>query len=441
MQLGIWIGLCFGAAFLLRTRPRFTVGAVLFLWFLVPTVGSSTITGIPSGPLSLHAASWLIFAVFLTRLLEKPASFRIALGRHFILFVALLVVLVAAFLASRTSSSGGGMVLLLDQMLAPILFFLLLLSVAVTDQGLVPRLRTLLLFLVAVVCVIALIQWLTHSVLFYEQGFQTQYWFNPMGDRWMGTLDQPLALSLAIAVAAPLVAGLNRGLVQTVLLLLMIVGILITQSRVGLFILALSLVMVVFFGRGRVWVKAVLLAILSYAATAIVSSPLFAGVAARLEDDTGSAEARALAFEYFLEHWADYLIAGQGIGASYRVAVQGGLETSFENPLVMYSVDFGIVFAVLYFGCMVFLVLRNAFRHHVRGLTLAGLLAVAVPQTYSSLGTRSAAGIIVWTVLAMIVIAGDAAAAQRREATAARPSGTFQTRRAKMIVDTAGRAA
>src|SRR4029453_3852656 len=117
----------------------------------------------------------------------------------------------------------------------------------------------------------------------------------------------------------------------------------------------------------------------------------------------------------------DYLIAGQGIGASYRVAVQGGLQTSFENPLVMYSIDFGIVFAALYFGCMAFLVLRNAPRHHFRGLTLAGVLAVGVPQTYSSLATRSAAGIIVWTILAMIAIAGEAA--YRRESSAGLGSG------------------
>src|SRR4029453_9903896 len=234
MQLGIWIGLCVAGAFLLRSRPRITIAAVLFLWFLVPTVGSSMITGIPSGPMSLHAASWLIFAVFLIRLLDHPGSFRVVLGRHFFLFVLLLVVVLAAFLASRTSAAGGGMVLLLDQMVAPILFFLLLLSVAVTDPDIVTRLRSLMLWLVALVCIIALIQWLTHSVLFYEQGFMTQYWFNPMTDRWMGTLDQPLALSLAIAVAAPLVAGLSRNLVQTLLLILMVVGVLITQSRVGL---------------------------------------------------------------------------------------------------------------------------------------------------------------------------------------------------------------
>lgn len=396
-------------AFALRRHLRLMIFGVLALWFLVPTVGSPLITGVPTGPMSLHAASWLILAIFAVRLLDDPEAIKAALARHFLVFLFLLLVVLAAFLASRTSATGGGMVLLMDQIVAPILFFLVLISASFEDPGIVSLLRAILLALVATACVVALVQWLTHSVLFYEQGYMTQYWFSPFTDRWMGTLDQPLALSLAILVAAPLVASIRNNWLQVLLLLLMITGVLISQSRVGLFVLAFAVMTVVIFATRRLWVRMFLLLVLGGAAWALLSTPLFAGLAQRLEDDTGSAEARALAFQYFLDHWGDYAIGGQGIGASYRVAVQGGLETSFENPLVMYSIDFGIGFAVLYFGLMLYLVLRNAPRHRFRGLSLAGFLAVLVPQTYSSLATRSAAGIIVWTVLAMVVIAGDQA--------------------------------
>lgn len=414
VRLALWVVCCFGFAWLFRWRIRWAFAAVLGLWMLVPTVGSPLITGVDNGALSMHAASWLIFAVFTVRMLHDPVSLRQVLGRQFFLFMALALVVLAAFLASRTSQEGGGMVLMVDQILAPVLFFLLLLSAGIKDPDLVTALRTMFLTLVAITCVIALVQWLSHSVLFYEEGFLTQYWFNPDTDRWMGTLDQPLALSLAICVAAPLVAGLKYNSLQAVLLLLMIAGVLVTQSRVGLFVVGFSVVAVVLFAKRRVWVKIVFLAVLGVATWFIVQSPLVAGVAQRLEDDTGSAEARARALEYFVAHWSDYFIAGQGIGASYRVAVQGGLQTSFENPLVMYSIDFGIVFAVLYFSVMAYLVLKHAPRHHFRGLTLAGLLAVAVPQTYSSLATRSAAAIIIWTVFAMLVMAGDEVVRQQQ---------------------------
>ena len=420
VRLALWVVCCFGFAWLFRRRIRWAFAVVLGLWMLVPTVGSPLITGVDSGALSMHAASWLIFAVFTVRLLHDPVSLRRVLGREFFFFMVLALVVLAAFLASRSSPDGGGMVLLVDQILAPVLFFLILLSAALDDPDLVTALRTMLLTLVAATCVIALIQWLTHSVLFYEEGFLTQYWFNPETDRWMGTLDQPLALSLAICVAAPLVAGLKHNLLQALLLLLMITGVLVTQSRVGLFVVGFSVVAVVLFAKRRVWVKIVFLVVLSVATWFIVQSPLVAGVAERLEDDTGSAEARARALEYFVAHWSDYFIAGQGIGASYKVAVQGGLQTSFENPLVMYSIDFGILFALLYFGVMVYLVLKHAPRHHFRGLTLAGLLAVVVPQTYSSLATRSAAAILIWTVFAMLVMAGDEVVRQGQLLRAAR---------------------
>ncbi|KQR02302.1 hypothetical protein ASF72_11870 [Arthrobacter sp. Leaf141] len=432
MQLGLWIGLCFATAFLLRSRPRILVGSVLALWFLVPAVGSQVVTGVPSGPLSLHAASWLILAVFLARLLDAPAAFGQVLGRHFVLFLALAVVVAAAVLASRAADSGGGMVLLADQIVAPVLFFFLLLTLSITDAGLAVWLRNLLLWLVAAVCAVALLQWLTHSPLVYEQGFSKQYWYKPENNRWMGTLDQPLALSLVIVAVAPLVAGLKRNLVQLVLLVLMIVGILITQSRAGLVVLAACVAVVVLFARRPAWLKGILLALIAAAAILITTSPLIEGVVGRIEDDTGSTEARALSLQYFFNHWGDYAIAGQGSGASYRVAVQGGLETSFENPLLMYSVDFGIAFAVLYFGTMVALLLRHGLHHRVRGLTLAAILVIAVPQTYSSLATRSVAGILVWTVLAMLVMAAEAARRERQEAarTARHPEEPAGTRTA-----------
>jgi len=414
VQLALWIGLCVAGSVLLHSRPRVLLAAVLALWLLVPAVGNSVITGEAGGGLGFHSASWLVVSVLAGQLLYDPWSIKVALARHFFVFLVLTLVIAAAFLASRTSSEGGGMLLLVDQILAPVLFFLLLIANSVRQPGLVRMLRSVLLLLVAVVCLIAVAQWLDGDSLFYGPGFRTQYWFKPETRRWMGTLDQPLALSLAISVAAPLVAGLKRTSLQAFLLVLMAVGVLITQSRVGIAVVGLSVLAVVVLSNRKLWVKTVMVTFLGAATALLVSSPLVEGVTARLANDTGSAQARGLALEYFLTRWADYAVAGQGIGSSYRVAVQAGLETSFENPILMYSIDFGILFAVLYFGMMLVLVVRNLAWHDYRGLTLAGILAVVVPQTYSSLATRSAAGIVVWTVLAMVVIAGDEGRKRRK---------------------------
>lgn len=408
MQLAAWAGVCLAAAFLFRKRARVPLAAVLGLWLLVPAIGAATLTGVSSGPLSVHPATWLVLCIFLVRLFHDPASVRIVLGRHFLLFLVLGLVIVAAYLATSTSDSGGGMVLLVDQIMLPVLFFLLLLAEAVRGGGLVVLLRAVLLVLVALACAVAVAQWLSGNVLFYEAGFKTQYWFARNSGRWMGTLDQPLALSLVVSVAAPLVAGLTRQWLQAGLLGLMAVAVLISQSRVGLVALAVATVVVVLFVRRPVWVKTAMLLVMTGVGAAIMVSPLVAGVAARVANDTGSSEARGIALDYFISRWHDYAVAGQGIGSSYRVAVQAGLQTSFENPILMYGIDFGLLFAVLYFGAMTVLVLRGM-RTGYPGLALAAIMALVIPQTYSSLATRSAGGIVVWTVLAMVVIATDEA--------------------------------
>ena len=177
MQLAAWIGVCLAAAFFFRKRVRVPLAAVLGLWLLVPAIGSATLTGVSSGPMSVHAATWLVLSIFLVRLLQDPASIRMVLGRHFLLFLILGLVTVAAYLATSMSGNGGGMVLLVDQIVVPVLFFLLLLAEAVRGAGLVVMLRTVLLSLVALACAVAVAQWLTGSVLFYEDGFKTQYWF------------------------------------------------------------------------------------------------------------------------------------------------------------------------------------------------------------------------------------------------------------------------
>lgn len=418
MQLVLWIGLCLAASFLFRTRVRVMFAAVLCLWVLVPAVGSSLITGVGAGPLSVHAATWLVLSIVAIRILHDPWSVQVALARQFFLFLALALAVVAAFLAS-VLSGGGGMVLLLDQIVTPGLFFLALLSDAARSEGLVATLRAVLLALAAVACIVVTGQWLTDSVLFYEAGFSTQYWFDEEQTRWMATLDQPLALSLFICLAAPLLAGLKHRWLQLLLLALMVVGILITQSRAGLVALAVTVLMTVLFAKWRRRVKAGVLVVMAGAGAALMLSPLVSGVAARVADDTGSAQARSLALDYFLARWSEYALAGEGIGASYRLANRAGLETSFENPTVMYSIDFGLLFALLYFGSMAALVLGAALtaghRMGYPGLLLAGFMAIVIPQTYSSLATRSAAGILVWTVLAMVAIAAGEVRQRARE--------------------------
>jgi len=404
MQLLAWIALCVVLAVLIRDHPRIYLSAVVVAWFAVPAVGSRLVTGEAGGPLSFHPATWLIAAIAGVQLLHNLRAVAAAVARQ--VHVFLVLALVAGAAVAATVAGGGSFVVLVDQLLAPVAFFLLIVAAGPSDSGLLAVLRNLLLVLGAAVSVIALSQTLMGQVIFYESGFLTQYWFNPEGERWMGTIDQPLALSLALCMIAPLAAGLRRPVLQLALLVLFGAGVLASQSRLGLIAYALVAVFAVLRSHVPWRGKVPLAALLAAAAWLAAGSAMSAGVAQRFADDTGSAAARADALDLFLSRWQDYVVSGEGMSASYRVSSEGGLITSLESSILMYAVDIGMVFALLYFGVMAVLIARNWRQRACPGLAVGSLLGLLMVQTYSALATRSVAGILVWTMLAMLVLAG-----------------------------------
>ncbi|GER22670.1 hypothetical protein NCCP1664_11670 [Zafaria cholistanensis] len=404
MQLAAWIAFCAVAAVLTRNHPRLYLSAVVVAWFAIPAVGSSLVTGEADGPLSFHPATWLVAAIAGVQLLHTPRALAAALARQVHVFLGLALVAGAAVIT--TVAGGGSSVALIDQLLAPVMFFLLILAAGLADRGLLTVLKNLLLTLAAAVSIVALAQTLTGQVIFYESGFLTQYWFDPEDNRWMGTLDQPLALSLALCMIAPLAAGVRRPALQLVLLVLLGAGVLVSQSRLGIVTYALVAAFAVLRSRIPWQGKLSLAGLLATAAWFAAGSTVSAGVAQRFADDTGSAAARADAWGFFLTRWQDYLVAGEGISASYRVSEAGGLITSLESSVLMYAVDIGVVFALVYFGVMAGLIARNWRQQACPGLALGSVLGLLIVQTYSALATRSVAGILIWTMLALLVLAG-----------------------------------
>lgn len=409
MQLLALIGLCTAAAFLLRARPAAAIIGVFALWFFVPTVGSYLLTGQRVGPLTFHAATWLTLAILGVQLLHGPRALVHAVARHAYLFLILLLVLAVSFVTTRTAQGGGGMVLFIDQMVAPAVLLLLIIAAGTTSPNLLSALRNSLLLFASIVTFVAMCQWLSQEVLFYEAGFRTQFWFNPDTQRWMGTFDQPLALSLVLCALMPLLAGVRNLLLALPMIALFMTGVLISQSRVGMVVASAGAVYAIAFAQHRRPVKVFVLAAFGVGFVHLLASPLAAGILGRVADDTGSTEARSKAYGVFARDWSRYFFTGDGITSSYSVAEYAGLRTSFESSLLMYAVDIGIVFAVLYFGSLLVVVLRNHGRHAVPGLTVAGLIAVLIPQTYSGLATRSVAGTFVWAIVALTIVAAERA--------------------------------
>ncbi|MBX9246701.1 O-antigen ligase family protein [Actinotalea ferrariae] len=402
MLLVAWVGACAAFAWATRRRPLVTLITVLVLWIAIPAVATSLFTGHAPGPLAVHPAVWLVLAMLAAQLLHGPARIVEVLSRH--VFLVLTIGLVVAVATLTTQQSGtGGLALLIDVVVAPVVLFLLLLAVVDGDRRGVETIRNLLLALGAGASALAVVQWLAGSVLIYQASHETRWWFVREGfDRWMATFDHPLILSMFLCVVAPLIVGLRRARMQLALVVLFTAGVTITQSRSGVVVVAVVAVWVVLRSRAPAHVRLLSLCLLAIGAAALLSSSLVEGVGERFADDTGSTGARTDALSFFGRTWQDYLVVGYGLTSSYGIAADSGLVASLENSFLMYAVDMGLVFAVLYFGAQAVLVARAwSSSGHLPGARQGALIAFLLPLTFSALAARSAAGTVLWVALAL----------------------------------------
>ncbi|MDT0167102.1 hypothetical protein Q9R32_16240 [Actinotalea sp. AC32] len=404
MLLVAWLGVCAVLAWTTRRRPLVALVAVLVVWVAVPVAATELVTGRGTGPLGAHPASWLTMAVVAAQLAHAPRRILRVTADH--VFLVLALGLVAAVATFTTQQSGtGGIALLLDMVVAPLVLFVLLLTVVDGDAPRLDAVRTALLALGAASSLLAVLQWVTGSVLVYEAQHSTQWWFDPEKfDRWMATFDHPLTLSMFLCVTSPLIVGLRRASLQLGLVALFAAAVTITQSRSGVVIVGVVAVWVVLRSRAPSHVRLLSLCLLAAGAAALLASGLAEGVGARFADDTGSTGARTDALRFFGETWTDYLLIGHGLTSSYGIAAQSGLVASLENSFLMYAVDIGTVFAIVYFGAQAALVVRSWTRPvQLPGARQAALIAFVLPLTYSGLAARSATATILWVALGLAV--------------------------------------
>ncbi|SDO31271.1 hypothetical protein SAMN04515671_0522 [Nakamurella panacisegetis] len=403
MLLAVWAAFCLGLAAVLHRRPAVLAILALTFWMFVPGVAGHLFTGRSEGSLSYQPATWLVLFACVVQMFRHPSTFFAELARRYVTYLALLFAILAAVVITRLGSQPAGSVLAVDQMLVPVLMFWLVgAGIAARPSELI-LLRNWIIGLAAVQAVLAILQYFAGSVIFYRSQFLTEYWFNPATwDRWMGTTDHPLVLSLVLCGAVPLIAGLRRSVVQISLLSLLAVATLITQSRTAAVLVPVGLIYVMIRSRAGASAKIVVGLSIALGSYLLVTSPIFAGLQSRLLDDTGSAAARTAAWTFFTDNWTQFLYFGDGITTSYRAARIGGLGTSLESAYLMYAVGVGIVVTTIYFGTQLVLVFRSLFARCVRGAFLAGVMMLIIPETFSSLGVETVSGPLLWMIMALV---------------------------------------
>lgn len=403
MHLVVWVALCLGISTALRKRPAISVALALAVWTIVPGVASRAITGQGSGALSVHAGTWLILTTFLLLLITDPRGLAESLARRFLTFIAILLVIFAAVLETKTGSAGSGVTLVVDEMAAPFLAFWILSAVSLTRPGEMILVRNWLVGLAAGEAAFAIVQYLSGSALLYGSFFAHRYWYKTGWDRWMGTTDHPLVLSMMMCAAIPLLIGLRRSWLQPTLLVLMVIAVVITQSRTGVLAGGIGAIYVMLGSRTSTLRKVVTVVGIAVAAVFIATSSLSTGIVDRLQNDQGSALARGSAWTYFIDNWSHYTFTGGGISYNYQVASSGGLNTSFESAFLMYAVDLGIIIAVVFFVAQLVLVFRGSPRR-VAGARLSALTVLVVCQTFNSLEVQTVAGMVVFVSIALAAL-------------------------------------
>lgn len=403
MQFVAWAILCLVFAAVSFRRPMVSLLAAMTLWLLVPGTASQLLTGVASGALAMHPAAVLVLTSALVQLLAAPRRVVAAL-EHRPEWTVLLVTVAAisSVIGIYSGLSYDSVAAAVDQVLAPSLLFFLLGGCLLERPKRLEVLRTWFVVTASAEALLGFAQLALHSSIFYTSQFADQRFFRQNFDRWMGTLDHPLVLSFFLAVSIFLLASYRRWWVILPLMVTMLGGILVTQSRVGVIAGVVGVLYVVCRAAlGGVWQRVMLLLPLMVGAAIAVANGVTDAIQARVIDDTGSTSARADALAYFLDHIRQYFWMGQGLNGSFIVSDNAGLGSSFESAILMYSIDIGILATLLYFGVMLMAVIRAFGRMEMAGPVGAGVIALLIPQTFSALSGNTAAPMIVWAIFAM----------------------------------------
>ncbi|WP_168582208.1 O-antigen ligase family protein [Gephyromycinifex aptenodytis] len=427
--------LTLACAALLRRRPMTLLMLGLLLHGLIPSV--LVVSTLQLARFSLHPGSLLALWAAVIVLLDHRAGLSRVLSERFELVVVAVGVVLSGLLHALLVTGGPpALGFVLDQTFIPLVTLFSVGALLVENPRSIETIRWTLAGLGVATAVLALAQSATNRVLFFESAFSQQEWYGRSDIRWMATFDHPLVLSMVLACVIPLMVSVRRWWLSIPVVSLALAGIVVTESRFGIGVGILATGYVLLRGRMSRPVRSVMWCVAGVAAALVVSAGLLAGVQERFATADDSTEARVAAVEYFVEILPRYLWSGGGTGASYTIAANGGLESSFENSFLMMILDVGLPTALLYFGLLVACILIGLRRRADEGFIISSVVALISVLSFSALGVRSAVALIMWVIAAGALFGPGREyprAPHRRRSAAASPAvaptGALNTRR------------
>ncbi|MBT1191094.1 O-antigen ligase family protein [Rhodococcoides kroppenstedtii] len=383
----------------LRNHLYLVLAGSTFLYLALPFYASTLLIGGSVGLIpQLHPSTWLIVAAALVACATVGKRTNVE-SFYFWFYMAMMFFVVFATITTWWYSKSTGLKVVIDQIIGPILLFTLLRGEYRRVPQRIFAIRNALLAGVVLNIVVAYAVVTEAIQQPHRDLYKSIFGVFPAPDRGFGLTDQPLALAFVIMVALPLVLSLRSWPLRVIITFVMLAGVLLTQSRLGVVVAIVAVAYLIFQAETpirRIGSVLVFFIILFY----FYRSDLYDGVQRRFEYDSGSTLARSYGWEFALDNWQAFWWTGGGAGSVYRTVREAGANTSLESAFTIYGFDFGFVGTALFFGFLVAAVLRA--RHNsIRGARLAAALALVVVQTYSSISTQSAAGCVFWLAIAL----------------------------------------
>lgn len=398
LMLAVALAFACGLAYL---EPRAGVGLVLIGYATIPFAAHISFAGV-------HVCTVLALAVACTRLLipseDLPPRSRRLLSTIPLGAIALVAVFLVGSVVSeilKASSPGGAIGFWLNFVVAPVLVFVMCCDLAERYENFYRLLASGYIAVAVAQSILAFLVSMDVVRQPYLDDYSKRFWWRIVeeSNRQMGTIDHPLDLGLLIASAIPLLALIRRAWVTYFSLVALVAGVLVTQSRIALVGAAVGVVFLILKSSMTTMRRAILAVGVLVSYSVFNALGAFEAISGRIQDDSGSAEARRNAWTVILPDGLRFIPSGVGIQrVKAFVASQYGLETSPESAFLGYLVGFGAVLTICFFAGLLWIVMSRLRADRTVSPGLASFCIVFVSiQLYSSISSGSTAtAYILW---------------------------------------------
>jgi hypothetical protein len=416
------------------TRPDVVISLLVGLAVLIPYIAR-----VISPDSSIHPASVLVFVVVvLLAVFRSRATLDEFLGR-WPLYALSALIAVVAFITTAAMKGDEGKAYIVNHIVVPVALFAVMQVLLHGRERYIAGIGKALVWIGVAETLFGALQILVQRSIIFETQYRQYTWFNTMmsENRALGSLDHSLVLALFLVIAICFTQTFRRVWLRVATAVVLLTGVFLTQSRIGLVLALVILFVLILQDRQFVRFRGRILLGSGAVLVAIMLTPVGQSVVARFANDQGSNARRFQSIDAWLSVWTDHILGGTGIGSSFVFTTARGLRSSFENPVLILAFDIGLVWAVLWFALQLALALGFSLRvarrdpvpttadgeparrrfWGVARFSCAAIAPLVFIQSFSSTATQSAASMLVWFALGLLVASRRAGPAELETAT------------------------